>query len=507
MHFYRVTFFVLSALLTSCTVGPNYVRPSANVPAVFKEAKGKQVIAAPSKDWKIARPKNHCERGEWWRTFHDPTLNELEAKLNFSNQDIVTAEANYRQARALVDEARSSFFPTLTGAASMTRQKNVGGSTTFTSELSSGTTTSGVATTGGLPVNRTARLSTNYSLLLDASWELDIWGLVQRQVEASAASAQASAALLASTRLSAQGLLAQYYFELRGTEAGQKLLDETVKEYKKGLQLAENKYHTGIVSRADVVQAKSQLESAQALAINNGIARAQYEHAIAVLMGIPPAQFSIARYPSKTHAIPPSIPLEIPSALLERRPDIAQAERLMQQANAQIGIAMAAYFPSLTLSAASSFSGTTLAHWISLPNMAWSYGPQFSQIIFDGGSRKALVKAAQAGYDASVSSYRQTVLMAFQEVEDSLASLRILNQQSIVQNQAAISARQALKLILNQYQAGTVDYSDVIVAQTVAYAAEKNAVDVNSQRMAAAVGLVKALGGGWDAAAIRYAAC
>jgi NodT family efflux transporter outer membrane factor (OMF) lipoprotein len=489
--------------LSACAVGPDYVRPSAVVPASFKEAKGKKVMGSKrSKDWKIAQPCDAKDRGAWWTVFNDRELNRLETQLNISNQTILNAEANYRQARALVDEARASFFPTLTGSITVTRQKQ-GTGATFFSSTSGVTTSTGSASTGTGGVSKTP-INTTHSLLLNGSWEPDIWGLVRRTVEASAAGAQASAALLASTRLSSQASLAQYYFELRGLDTDQKLLDDTVKNYKKALRLTRNQYVSGVASRADVVQAQSQLEAAQATAINNGILRAQYEHAIAVLIGVPPSNVVLPPHVRKT--TPPPIPLELPSALLERRPDVAQAERLMAQANAQIGVAVAAYYPALTLSGSASATGKGLAHFFSIPTLGWAYGPQLSDVIYDGGLRSATVRAASAGFDATVASYRQTVLAAFQDVEDNLASLRILAAEAVVQDQAVASAKLALKLVINQYKAGTVPYSSVITAQTTAFTAEKNAADINYLRMTSAVGLIKALGGGWDASKICNAA-
>ena len=472
-------------LLSSCAVGPDYVRPPVKTPAKFKEAKNRH--------WKVVHPNDACERGEWWRIFHDEKLNSLEEQLNDSNQNIVAAAANFRQASALVDEARASYFPTLSGSLSIQRQKG-GGSSSFVSTSSTGTTSTGSAVTGSAGLH----VFSSHSWILDSTWEPDIWGLVRRQVEASAASAQSSAALLAVTRLSAEGSLAQYYFELRSLDADQKFLNATVKSYKEALQLTRNQYNSGVASRADIVQAQSQLESAQALMINNGINRAIYEHAIAVLIGEPPANFSMPFMPLTQ--TPPSIPLMLPSQLLERRPDVAQAERLMAQTNAQIGVAKAAYFPTLALNASASVSATNagFSQLFQVPNVAWAYGPQLTQLIFDGGLRDATVAAARAGYDSAVASYRQVVLAAFQDVEDNLASLRILGEQAVVQNKAAASAKLALKLVINQYKSGTVAYSSVITAQINAFAAEKSAIDVTGLRMTSAVGLIKALGGGWE---------
>ncbi len=499
---------LLCTLITSCTVGPDYIRPDAPVPTRFKEAKGKKVIAPkPAKGWQLAKPADDCNRGEWWKIFHDSKLNQLEDRLNVSNQSIITAYYNYRQARALVDEARANLFPTLNGSISANRQKLSSGggtSSTFISTAPNGSTSTGSATsTGGLGGNASGNVFNTHSVLLNASWEPDIWGLVHRQIEAAASGAQASAALYAATRLSSQSSLAQYYYELRGLDGIQKMLDDTVTAYRRALTITKHQYTSGTVSRADIVQAQSQLENAQAAAVNNGILRGQYEHAIAVLIGVPPAQLSLAAHPITTR--PPAIPLEIPSELLERRPDIAQAERLMQQANAQIGVAFAAYFPALTLTGSANISGRGLSQWFSLPTIGWAYGAQIADLIYDGGLRAATVQAAKEGYSSSVASYRQVVLTAFQDVEDNLVSLRILNEQAVIEAKAVASARLALKLVMNQYQSGTVAYSNVITAQISLFTAEQNALNVTYLRMTSAVGLIRSLGGGWDAASIAYA--
>ncbi len=483
MKLLKVVVCLSCILLTSCAVGPNYVRPSAPVTAKFKEMK---------KDWKVATPKDLTYRNEWWRIYQDDTLNALENRLNHANQNIVNAFYNYQQACAQVAEAGAAFFPTLNGAASVERQKSGGGGSSSTiaiSDSSGNVTNISGGSSGG-------NIKTVNQITFNAAWELDIWGKVRREVEASAANAQANAALLAATRLSMQASLAQFYFQLRGIDADQRLLNATVESYQKTVKLTKNQYETGIVARADVIQAQALLEGAQSQALNIGILRAQYEHAIAVLMGIPPAALTIK--PTNTRVKPPLIPVMVPSALLERRPDIAQAERLMAQANAQIGVAVAAYFPTVDLVGAITGRGTGLTHWWSLPVTAWSYGGQLSQLILDGGSRRAAVAAAKANYHATVAAYRQTVLTAFQDVEDNLASLRILNQQIAVQREAALHARKALDIANNQYKAGIAPYVNVLVAQVQALSAEKNEIDINYQRMTASVALIKALGGDWD---------
>lgn len=490
--FVAITLLALSA----CTVGPNYVRPPATTPPQFKEAKGPAFTKDPI-TWKTAHPCDVVDRGAWWTVFNDPRLNALEEQLNTYNQSIATAMANYYQALAIVDEARASYYPILSAAGSLFRQTG-GSATSFITSTATGTST-GVASGGGSGGSRI--ISTNYSAFLNANWEPDIWGLVKRTVEANVAAAQSSEALVAATRLSAQGALAQYYFELQTLDKDQDLLNRTVAAYRASLRLTRNQYKAGVAARSDIVQAQSQLESAQAQALNNGILRGQYEHAIAVLMGRPPADFSLPFSPLRKTV--PVIPVMIPSELLERRPDIAQAERLMQQANAQIGIAIAAFYPAINLSASLSMSGNSIIGLSKTPTLGWSYGVQAAETIFDAGLRNATVRAARAAYMASVASYRQVVLTAFQDVEDTLVATRLLREQAQWQRKAAASANEALRLVTNQYKAGTVDYASVILAQITAFTAEKTANDVNGLQLTAAVGLIKALGGGWDVGGIR----
>jgi NodT family efflux transporter outer membrane factor (OMF) lipoprotein len=480
--------FISCILLTACVVGPNYVRPKAPVPDTFKENK---------KEWKIAAPQNINYKNEWWRIFHDEKLNELESQLNQANQNIINAYYNYQQACALVAEAAANYFPTLTGSANVNRQKSGGSSSNSNiTAASSANGSNAVGGSGSGGSSSSGNISTVNQISFNAAWELDIWGAVRRQVESSAANAQANAALLAATRLSMQASLAQFYFELRGVDADQRLLNETVASYQKSLQLTKNQYKAGVVARSDVIQAQALLEGAQSQAIGVGITRAQYEHAIAVLIGVPPASLTIKPVNTAVHS--PAIPLMVPSALLERRPDIAQAERLMAQANAQVGVAIAAYFPSVELTAAIIGRGTGLTRWWSLPLTAWSYGGQLNQLILDGGSRRAAVAAAKANYHATVATYRQTVLNAFQDVEDNLVSLDLLKKQLVVQREAANHARKALAIANNQYKAGTVPYTTVLISEVQAFSAQKNEIDVNYQRMTASVALIKALGGGWD---------
>jgi outer membrane protein TolC len=413
-----------AVLLSACAVGPDYVKPPVVVPVKYKET---------PKNWKIANPQDEYDRGPWWEAFHDRELNKLEATLDISNQTIATAVGQYFQARAIVDESRASYFPTLSADASVTRQKTgsstgagrgfsatststtagSGGSTTPTGTGTNLTTSSGSITSGSNPAN-------SHTLSFSATWEPDIW----RTIEASATGAQASAASLAAVRLSSQALLAQTYFQLRALDNDQKILDDTIKAYKVVMTYTKNRYAAGVAGEADIIQARTQLETAQAAGINNGILRAQNEHAIAVLIGMPPADFKVVAVPCAQR--PPKVPLEIPSKILERRPDVAQAERLMAQANAQIGVAVSAYYPVLTLSATGSVTNPGFAHWFSIPAMSWALGAQLGETIFDGGLRNATVVAARANYDATVGTYRQTVLTAFQNVEDSLVSLHLL---------------------------------------------------------------------------------
>lgn len=476
----KITALSITLSLSACAVGPNYTRPAVNTPTAFKEAKNKHIIAAEkSTHWKMAQPKDQDIRGKWWLVFNDATLNQLEEQLTTSNQTIMNAYHNYQQARALVNEARASYFPKLTGELSLTRQKNNGGSNSTSSNTNTGSS-----------------IENTHSWLFDVSWEPDIWGAVRHQVESRTASAEASGALFASTRLSSEALLAQTYFQLRGLDAIQQLLNDTVISYQKTLKLTQNRYASGVAARGDILQAQSTLDAAQAQAINNGILRSQYEHAIAVLIGIPPAEFSLATH--SLHAIPPTIPINVPSSLLERRPDIAQAERLIAQANAEIGVAIAAYFPTLTLSGSASSVTKGFGPIFSAPLWSWSLGAQAAETIFDGGARSATVAAAKEGYQATVANYRQVVLTAFQDVEDNLASLRILNHQILIEKKAVASAKLALKLVMNQYKSGTVDYVSVSTAQVHAFTAQQNALNVSTERMVSSVKLIKALGGGWE---------
>lgn len=457
----------LSMLLGACSVGPDYVRPQMDEsPAAFKEGQ----------DWKPAQPRELALNGNWWEMFGDPQLNALIAQIDISNQNLALAEANFRRAMALVQGSRANYSPTLDATASATRSRSSSASSSSSSS--------------------SAGVRNSYSFGLNAAWEVDVWGKVRRDVEASEASAQASAADLAAARLSAQAQLAQNYLQLRILDAQQKLLEDTVEAYQRSYQLTQNQYAAGFVAKSDVIQAQTQLKTAQAQALDNGVSRAQLEHAIALLVGKTPSNFSLPKAPLE--AATPPVPNGIPSMLLERRPDVAAAERRAAAANAQIGVAKAAYYPSLTLSASGGYQSSTFADWFSLPGRVWSLGPQLAQSIFDGGAKRALTAQAVASYDATVAEYKQAVLTAFQEVEDNLASLRILEQEAVVQNEALQSARQAVTLVNNQYKAGTVSYVNVITAQATALGSERSALDILNRRMAASVLLTKALGGGWS---------
>lgn len=459
-----------SLALAACSVGPDYVRPQMEeAPAVFKEGQ----------DWKPAQPRDLVNDGKWWEMFGDAQLDALVQQVDVSNQNLALAEANFRSAVALVQSSRSAYSPTLAASAGASRS---GGSASSTSSSS--------ASSG------TGSVRNSYTFSLTASWEADIWGKVRRDVEASQASAQASAADLAAARLSAQAQLAQNYLQLRVLDAQQQVLEQTVQAYQRSYQLTQNQYAAGMVAKSDVIQAQTQLKSAQASALDNGVTRAQVEHAIALLVGKTPSTFSLPRAPLA--AVAPPVPQGVPSMLLERRPDVAAAERRVAAANAKIGVAKAAYFPSLTLSASGGYQSSSFADWFTLPGRVWSLGPQLAQTIFDGGARSAATDQAIASYDGTVATYKQTVLTAFQEVEDNLAALRILEQEAAVQNEALLAARQAVTLVTNQYKAGTVSYVSVITAQATALSAELNALSILNRRMAASVLLAKALGGGWD---------
>lgn len=465
----------LGAVLAACTVGPDYVRPDADKPVAYKEMEG----------WKTAQPRDQELRSQWWEAFNDPVLSTMMAQVNVSNQNLVQAAAQFRQARALVQSARAGYLPSVSAGAAITRSQSSSG---FISQNQ----------------NLTARgPSTSYSVSLDVAWEPDLWGRVRRTVEANEAGAQASAGDLAALRLSIQAQLAQDYFQLRALDTQKKLFDDTLAAYQRSLKLTQNQYAVGVAAKADVIQAQTQLKTTQAQALDIGVQRAQLEHAIALLLGKPASDYSLP--PAALTALPPAIPAGVPSALLERRPDIAAAERRVSAANAQIGVAEAAYYPSLTLSPSAGYQSSSFSNWLLLPSRFWSVGPALAQTLFDGGLRRAQTAQAIAAYDASVAAYRQTVLTGFQEVEDNLAALRILEQEAAIQDDALRDARQSVDLTINQYKAGIVSYLNVVTVQATALVAERSAVDIQNRRLAASVLLIKALGGSWSAAELPSA--
>lgn len=466
----RLLLFALP-LLSACAVGPDYRRPDVATPAAYKEAG----------DWKPAEPRDGVPRGNWWEIYGDADLNALVMQVAISNQNVQAAAAQYRQALALLGVNRAAYFPTLSGGLSGSRGQGV-------SSAATGTSSGGASA----PILNSTRLA--YS----ASWEADIWGHIGRNVEAGEASAQASDADLQAALLSAQATLVQSYFQLRVNDAQQRLLDQTIAGYERSLQITRNRYEVGVAGRVDVAQADTQLKSTQAQAIDLGVQRAQLEHAIAVLTGKAPADFQLP--PKEGLAVVPPVPAALPSALLERRPDIAAAERRMAAANAQIGVAQAAFFPALTFSSTGGYQNSSLSHLMTLPNRFWSIGPALALTLFDGGARSSQKESAVAGYDKSVASYRQTVLSAFQEVEDNLAALRQLAAEATVQQAAAQSAAEVLALTENQYQAGTVSYLNVVTAQATALGSQRSELDIAGRRLVANTVLLRALGGDWQKA-------
>ena len=460
-------------ILSGCAVGPNYARPSVTTPMAYKEADG----------WKPAEPSDTAPRADWWALFNDPILNDLEAKVEVNNQNLIAAEAAYRQARALLDQQRATIFPSVNLTGSATQAK---------SAIGSGTTVGGntVVASGGKAVD-------TYTARLGATWDIDVWGRIRRSIEGARADAQASAADLANAKLSAQVLLAADYIQLREADEEKRLIDLTVKGYADNLRIANNRYAVGVGARSDVLTAQTQLKSAQASAVDLLRTRAQLEHAIAVLTGQPPANLTLALAPTWSLNMP-AVPVSMPSALLERRPDIAGAERRVQAANAQIGVQFAGYFPDLSLSGQYGFTSTALSRLFNAASNSWSIGATATQTIFDAGATSARVRQARAAYDAAVANYRQTVLTAFQQVEDNIAGLRVLEAEYDLDLAASQEADEAEKIVTNQYQAGQVDYTTVVVAQNTALSARRTAIQTARNRMVALVDLISALGGGWN---------
>ncbi|AMB84799.1 RND transporter [Pseudomonas agarici] len=463
-----LTLALAGLLLSACAVGPDYRRPDAQTPEQYKEASG----------WRQAQPSDSLARGAWWELYGDRTLNDLVAKLNSSNQTVAQSEAQFRQAQALVRSSRGAFFPSVDLSAGKTRSSQGSGSST--SSLSS--SSSGIRDT--------------YNTQLGVSWEADIWGKLRRGLEADQASAQASFADLAAMRLSQQSELVQNYLQLRVIDEQKRLLEATVMAYERSLKTTENQYRFGVSGRAAIAQAQTQLKSTQGDLIDLIWQRAQFENAIAVLTGQPPAQFTLVT----TQDIPalPQIPLSLPSQLLERRPDIASAERSVISANAKIGVAKSAYYPDLSLSLSGGYSSSTYANWISLPNRFWSVGPKLAMTLFDGGQRSAEVDRTEAVYDQTVAKYRQTVLDGFREVENYLVQLKVMEDEAAVRQQALDAARESLRLTDNQYKAGLIAYLDVVTVQTTALSNERSVLSLLQSRLIASVQLIAALGGGWD---------
>jgi NodT family efflux transporter outer membrane factor (OMF) lipoprotein len=480
-----------SFLLAGCMVGPKYHTPSVDTPAAYKELTPADF---PNTDgWKVAQPKDDALRGKWWEIFNDPQLNALEEKVNVSNQSIASAVASFFAARALVKQARAQLFPTLTTTPAITVQRQ---SSTLSSGKGGGSSGSGSGSGTGTTSSSEGTF-TDYTLPFDATWQPDLFGRIRNTIKSAAYGAQASAADLENTRLTVQAEVAADYFQLRGQDALKQLLDSTVVAYQQSLDLTKALYETGIDSDEAVAEAETQLESTQAQDAALGIQRAQFEHAIAMLTGQPASTFSIPIDP--LDSAPPAIPFGVPSQLLERRPDIAESERLVAQANAQIGIARAAYFPTLTLSAAAGLESTSIANWFIWPSRFFSVGPAASEILFDGGLRRATVQQFRAQYDETVANYRQAVLTAFQQVEDNLAMLRILSVEIQDQDTAVKSAQRTLALADDRYKLGIDPYLNVITAQTSLLSNQETAVTLRIQQMTASGGLIQALGGGWDA--------
>ena len=468
-----VNTLVTAAISAGCAVGPNYHRPPAPVPQRFKEAEG----------WKPAEPREAASGSDWWSVYDDATLDTLEKQIDVSNQTLKASEAAWREALALVTEARAGLLPTVGVAATGTRSGGPGS-----------------ARGSGASPPVAVHPTNQFELTGTGSWDIDVWGKIRRTIESNVANARASEADLAAARLSAQAQLAIDYIALRVTDEQQHLLDETVEAYKRSLEITQNQYHVGVVAKADVITAETQLGGAESQQIAIGVTRATLEHAIAVLIGKAPGDFSLP--PATLGTAVPVVPPGVPSALLERRPDIAAAERLMAAANAQVGVAVSAYFPDLTLNGSFGYVSNVVSGLVKAPNNLWSFGGSATDTLLDFGARPAQVRRARAAYDAAVANYRQTVLIAFQQVEDELATLRILEQQVQVQDQTVKSANLAVQLALNQYKAGTVAYTAVITAQTIAFADAQTLLNIRQSRLSASVALIEALGGGWSAASL-----
>jgi NodT family efflux transporter outer membrane factor (OMF) lipoprotein len=465
-------FVAAAALLAGCNVGPNYTRPSVPAAPAYKEPPPAEF--KESNGWQQAQPGDDKIRADWWSIFGSAELNALEQQVDPSNQTLKAAEARFREARALIQLNRSNLYPTISTSPSITSNRS---------------STNGVDAT-------TPSQYGNLVLPIDLNYELDAWGRIHRSITAAREETQATAADLETMRLSVHAELAVDYFELRGLDAQKRLLDQTLVAYLKALELTQHRFDGGLTSRAEVAQARTQLETTRAQDIGVGVDRAQFEHAIAVLTGRTPETLSLPA--EALNSTPPAIPIGIPSILLERRPDIAAAERRMAEANEQIGIAQAAFFPNLLITATGGLQGETFVNWLTWPSRFWAVGPSMLQTIFDGGRRRAQADSATASYDETVANYQQAALSAFQQVEDNLSTLRILSEQAKAQSVAVEAAQQSLELSLNRYRGGLVTYLEVITAQSIALQNESTEVDLLRRRMDASVLLIKALGGGWD---------
>jgi NodT family efflux transporter outer membrane factor (OMF) lipoprotein len=466
---------LLGLLLAGCTVGPKYIKPTVPMTATYKEEAPSSF--KESDQWQPARPGDQISRGKWWEIFGDPELNKLEEQIAASNQSLKVAEARFREARAAIRFNRASQFPTISTAPSASYVKNSDFSPNYPSRIQQ-------ASKG------------DFVLPFDLSYELDLWGRVRRSVAAAREEAQATAADYETAKLSLEAELGLDYFELRSADAQKQLLDNTVKAYADNLQLTAGRFKGGVAPKADVAQAQTQLDTTRVQDTDVTVQRAQFEHAIAILIGKPPAEFSLTTAPLNYQ--PPSTPIGLPSELLQRRPDIAAAERRVAEANQQIGIARAAYFPTVTLGGTAGFAGSQGSNWFGWPSGFWAVGPVLAETLFDAGRRRATSESARANYDAAVATYRQTSLTAFQEVEDDVAALRILESETQQQQQAVASSKESLQLFTNRYTGGVDTYLQVITAQTIELANERNAIDILRRRLDASVLLIKALGGGWD---------
>jgi NodT family efflux transporter outer membrane factor (OMF) lipoprotein len=474
--------------LAGCMVGPRYHRPDATPQPPAPSYKESPTQVQDPGPWKVAEPKDAMLRGKWWEIYNDPELNSLEDQLNINNQNIKQFFENFMAARALVAQARSQLYPTIGTTPSISRSQSSGNTGNLTATTGTGGSGTGATTAG--------RQTSLFALPADVTWAPDLWGRIRSQIHAAQYNAQLSAADLENERLIEQASLASFFFELRGQDALRKIFDETIEADKKSVELTRARFETGIDNEISLVQAQQALQSAEAAGANLGVARAQFEHAIATLIGTPASTFSLPIKPLE-HA-PPAIPIGVPSQLLERRPDIAASERSMAAANAQIGVAVAAYYPNLTLSASGGFESSSLTNLLSYSSRFWSVGPSVSETIFDAGLRRATVLQFEATYNADVAGYRQTVLTAFQQVEDSLAAVRILSQQIELQLEAVKSAERFLELANARYYTGVDTYLNVLVAQTTLLSNQQNLASLRTQAMTASVQLIQALGGGWN---------